>query len=813
MDHEEYAQVLANHRVPVSKLRANISEDMFSFETTDDLEKMPNQMIGQNRAEQAMDFGLSVEQFGYNLFVVGPAGTGKMTYTLDSVMKLAKQQKVPDDWCYVYNFENPDMPSVIPFPAGTGQQFQREMEVLLIDIERELKSAFNSEIFEKNKRKLIEEFRTKMGAFWEKIDQFAMENHVKVERTPQGINTIPLYLNKPLTVQEYEALSDSEKEMLKDRQKLVEEKIEETVYQIRKLDEELRKEMNKFMRETAAYAIEGLFQPLKEKYQNHKKVLRYFDSYFHDVVEHYSFFLDEDNDDQNIIHALVGGSSEQRLNRYTVNLFVNNRKTEGAPVIYETHPTYHNLFGKVEYRGALGNWVTDFTFIKPGVLHLANGGYLILQASELLQEPNAWTRLKRTLQTNSIQIENPFEDRAAIPTSGLRPEPIPLNLKVIIIGSYYLYDLLSTFDEDFHKLFKVKVEFVTEMNKSEENCMKMVRFVKNFADKEGLLPFHRRAIAKVINYSSRLVEDQTKLSTRFQEITKVLVESSYWAKKEKNDFVDERHVEKALIEKTNRSNHICEQYREMINNGTIMVETDGYRIGQINGLAVMGTRDSVFGIPTKITAQTYAGKNGIMNIDREAYLSGQIHNKGMLILTGFLSGVFAKNRPIPLSASITFEQTYSTIDGDSASSSELYVLLSSLAEVPIYQGIAVTGSVNQWGEIQPIGGVNEKIEGFYYICKERGLTGKQGVIIPKQNVVNLMLDEEVVQAVEQGKFHIWSVGRIEEGIEILTGVSAGNIRDEKNQFPPNTIFRKVEERFEKMYESLKQKNESNKKEE
>ncbi|WP_368975943.1 Lon protease family protein [Caldifermentibacillus hisashii] len=804
MNYEEYQNVLALHCVPVTKLHSSFDEQSFSFETTDDLEKMPNQMIGQNRAEQAMEFGLSVEQSGYNLFVVGPAGTGKMTYTLDSITKLAKQQKVPDDWCYVYNFENPDMPMVIPFPAGTGQQFQREMEILLIDIERELKSAFNSEIFEKNKRNIIEEIRTKMGKLWEKIDEFALQNQVKIERTPQGLNTIPLYLGRPITMQEYESLSDSNKEMLKERERLVEEKIQETVYQIRKLDEQLRKTMNKFMRETAAYAIEGLFQPLREKYQHHIKVLRYFDSYFYDVVEHYSFFLDDGEDDQNIIHALVGTSTEKKLNRYTVNLFVNNRNIKGAPVIYETHPTYHNLFGKVEYQGALGNWITDFTFIKPGVLHLANGGYLILQATELLQEPNAWTRLKRTLQTNSIQIENPYEDRAAIPTSGLRPESIPLNLKVIIIGPYYLYDLLSAYDEDFHKLFKVKVEFGTEMEKTEENCLKMARFVKNFADKEGLLPFHRRAIAKVINYSSRLVEDQTKLSTQFQEISKILVESSYWAKRENCQYVDAPHVVKALTEKSNRSNHVIEQYRELIKNGTIMVETDGYRIGQINGLAVMGTRDSVFGIPTKITAQTYVGKSGIMNIEREAALSGQIHNKGMMILTGFLSGEFAKNRPIPLSASITFEQTYSQIDGDSASSTELYVLLSSLAEVPIYQGIAVTGSVNQWGEIQPIGGVNEKIEGFYHICKERGLTGKQGVIIPKQNVANLMLEDEVVEAVREGRFHVWSVEHIAEGIEILTGVRAGNIRDENGQYPSNTIFAKVEDRFKKMYESLKE---------
>jgi lon-related putative ATP-dependent protease len=394
-----------------------------------------------------------------------------------------------------------------------------------------------------------------------------------------------------------------------------------------------------------------------------------------------------------------------------------------------------------------------------------------------------------------------YEERSVFPTSGIKPEPIPLNIKVIIIGSYYLYDLLSVYDEDFHKLFKVKVEFDMVMNKTGENSLKMARFVKNFADQEGLLPFQARAVAKIIDYSSRLVEEQTKLSTRFQEITKVLVESSYWAKKAGAKVVDEQHIHQAISEQIYRSNHGSEQYREMINNGTIMVETDGFRVGQINGLAVLGTRDSSFGIPTKITAQTFVGKSGIMNIERETSLSGQIHNKGMLILTGFLSGVFAKNQPIPLSASITFEQTYSPIDGDSASSTELYVLLSSLADVPINQGIAVTGSVNQWGEIQPIGGVNEKIEGFYHICNERGLSGKQGVIIPKQNLKNLMLEADVVEAIQKGIFHIWQIGHITEGIEILTGVNAGNIRDENGRFPENTIFAKVENRFNKMYES------------
>ncbi|MDL5040066.1 Lon protease family protein [Heyndrickxia coagulans] len=805
MNQEEYETVLSIHRVPVSKLRSECSPEQFPFETTADLETLPNEMIGQQRAEQAMDFGLSVEQSGYNLFVVGPSGTGRMTYTQHSVKKLAKERPVPDDWCYVNNFENPDRPLVINLPAGSGIQFQRRMENLLIDIEREIRATFSNEETEKKKRSIIDESQNQVEALWKETEAFAADLNFKLERTPAGIQSFPLFFGRPMEKQEYEQLSDANKEKLKEWEKQLGEKINETLYQIRKIEEQLRKNLDRFNKQTAAFAIEGLFQPLKEAYHDIPKVLNYLEEYYHDVVEHFSLFL-TDQEEENIVAQALAGSKEQQLHRYAVNLLVSHKNRSGAPVIYETNPTYQNLFGKIEYRGAFGSWTTDFTFVKPGAVHLANGGYLILQAAELLQQPYAWTLLKRALQTGQIQIEDPFAERGVFPASGLKPEPIPLKIKVIIIGSYYLYDLLSSVDEDFHKLFKVKVEFDTVMKRNEENRIKMAHFIKNYAERKGLLPFHRRAVAKVIDHSSRLAEEQEKLTARFQDITKILVESSYWAKKEGAPFVDEGHIRKALEEQSNRANHISEQYREMIANGTIMVDTDGERIGQINGLAVMGTRDATFGIPTKITARTFVGKSGIMNIERETSLSGQIHNKGLLILTGFLSGVFAKNHPIPLSASITFEQTYSLIDGDSASSTELYVLLSSLAGVPIQQGIAVTGSVNQWGEIQPIGGVNEKIEGFFAICKERGLTGRQGVIIPQQNIANLMLNDEVVEAVKVGKFHVWAVRHISEGIEILTGESAGAERNAGGRFPEGTIFAKVEERFHKMYESVKEAN-------
>ncbi|WP_042353498.1 Lon protease family protein [Bacillus rubiinfantis] len=798
----EIKDVLSTHRLPPSKLQAKCDPLQFPFETTKELDQLPNEMIGQERAVKAMEFGLSVEQTGYNLFVVGPSGTGRMTHTLDSVAKIAKNRAVPSDYCYVFNFENPNQPLVISLPAGQGIEFQRKMEALLINIERELRSTFAGEIFEKKKQFILNSFREKVEYLWEEVKAFALRKGYYLERTPAGVNTFPMRDGKPIDRKEFSQLPDDERELFLQNEKQVGEKVRDTFYQIRKIDEQLSKSIDQFMRQSASDAIVHLFKPLKEFYQNAAKVIGYLEALFHDVVIHYSLFLADDVEQSNNIMNALAGSKEEQLHRYTVNLFVNHRSLCGAPVIYETNPSYHNLFGKVEYRGSLGSWVTDFTHIKPGVLHLANGGYVILQAAELLQEPYVWTQLKRSLQTRKIQIENLYEEKGVFPTSGIKPEPIPLNIKVIIIGSYYLYEMLANYDEDFHKLFKVKVEYDTVMEKTEENSLKMARYIQKYAEVEGLLPFHRRAVAKVIDYSSRLVEDQTKLSTRFQEITKVLVESSYWAKKEQAPVVDDYHIEKAISEKVLRSNLIAEKYREMITKGVIMVDTDGYHVGQINGLAVMGTRDSTFGIPTKITAQTYVGKSGIINIERESSLSGQIHNKGMMILTGFLSGQFAKNRPIPLSASITFEQTYSLIDGDSASSTELYVLLSSLAEVPIYQGIAVTGSVNQWGEIQPIGGVNEKIEGFYHVCHTQGLTGQQGVIIPRQNIENLMLADDVVAAVGRREFHIWAIDHIAEGIEILTGINAGYIRNENGQFSPETIFAKVEERFSQMYASM-----------
>ncbi|HBI03623.1 MAG TPA: ATP-dependent protease, partial [Paenibacillaceae bacterium] len=597
------------------------------------------------------------------------------------------------------------------------------------------------------------------------------------------------------------AIPESVQQEYKEKNKRIEEKIAESMRTMQMLEKEVEKAVKRLNQESVGRGMDPLFKPLHDLYKDDEKVMAYLQEYQQDVIENYHFFQEEAQEENPMLGMLRGGQQTEKLTRYQVNVLVDNSRQEGSQVISETNPTYYNLFGKVEYKSSFGTMVTDFTMIKPGAFHLANGGYLILQIVDLLSNPYSWQVLKRTLKNSSIRIENVFEERGLVASTGLKPEPIPVDIKVLLIGTPYYYQLLSELDEDFHKLFKVKVEFDTEMYKDIEHHLTFASFVRSYCEKEGLLPFHRTALASMVDYSSRLVENQGKMTTRFNDLTRLMVEASFWAEEEGAKAVMDLHVGRAIREQEYRSNRVDEKIREMIVEGTIMVDVTGERVGQINGLAVLDMGDYSFGSPHRITAQTFVGRTGIINIERETSLSGQIHHKGLLILSGYLAGLFAQDKPLPLSASITFEQTYSMIDGDSASSTELYALLSSLSNIPIKQGIAVTGSVNQWGEVQPIGGVNDKIEGFYAVCKAVGLTGEQGVMIPHQNVKNLMLKDEVIQAVKRGLFHIWQVRTVEEGIEILTGVEAGT-PNEEGKYPEGTVFYEINSRLEKMYSSI-----------
>jgi len=776
--------------VPVEKLGGEYRAEDFPFETTEEIESLPSVIFGQDRAIRAIDFGLKVKQPGYNLFIVGPSGSGKSTYAYSKVKEVAKVQSIPQDWCYVYNFEQPDHPLALSFEAGKASLFKQEMEQLVKEVERSVQSAFSSEEFEVKRKEVHKSFDDQVEKIWKQLENYVRDHNFSIERTAQGIVTVPLRFGRPLSNDEFKTMPEAMKEEITKKGKEIEVEVTEAARRMQLIERQMEEAYTELKTEMALGASEEAFQKVRDNYAEHPRIIQYLQLMQQDMAENFQLFQGEKQDKDLLLFSFLENEKD-KYNRYKVNILVDQSKAEGAPVVFETNPSYHNLFGKVEYKGSFGSMSTDFTMIKPGALHLANGGYLLLQAAELFTNPFSWIMLKRTLKTAEIRIENVMEERALVSTAGLKPEEIPLNIKVILIGNPSLYHLLAQWDEDFQKIFKVKVEFDSEMEKTTEHIREFAAYVKRYAEKSGLLPFHREALAKIVNYSSRLVEDQRKLSTSFHATSKVLVESSFWAEQEGASVVLLEHVKKALDEQEYRSNRIAEKIREMIADGTLMVDTEGEAVGQINGLAVLHTGDYIFGQPHRITVQTFLGRKGILNIEREASLSGQIHDKGLLILSGYLNARFAQERPLPVSASITFEQTYSMIDGDSASSTELYALFSSLANVPINQGIAVTGSVNQKGEIQPIGGVNEKIEGFFHVCKAKGLTGQQGVLIPHQNVKNLLLHDEVVDAVKAGKFHIWAVHTVEEGIEILTGKKA------------DLVFQQVEQRLDEMVERLK----------
>lgn len=768
------------------------SEDVFSFRDTSELEGLKGEMIGQKRAEQALQFGLEMKSEGYHLFLSGPTGTGKTTYAVKKTKERAAQEPVPNDWCYVYNFQNPDQPLAISLPPGQGQKFRQAMEQLVREMEAALRRQFESDEYHRQYTELMKTFEDKANQVWKVLEMSARQMNMAVERTPTGIATIPLMSNgRPFSPEQFEMLPEAQKSVFHLNRKKLEKMIDDSLRQINQIRKEAREALKSLEEETAAYAIRHLFEEVKAAF-DHEKIRRYLYDMQADVINHHHYFHREPDMPKET--APGNGPSQDPRSRYKVNLIVDRSNAQGAPVIVETNPTYFNLFGKTEFKGGYGHLTSDYSLIKPGSLHLANGGYLIMQAADLLSHPLSWLGIKRALKSGQIRIEHPAEENIWLAPTGLRPESIPLNVKIILIGTPDIYHLLYNYDEVFRKYFKVKVEFDGEMDRTPENMLQLARFIRSYTQEKELLPFSREAVMGMVDYSSRLAGHRQKLSTRFNQLIELLVEAELFARQDGAARVEEGHVRKALQAKEHRSGLIKEKVLERILDGTIMVDTQGERVGQINGLSVSKIGDLTFGQPHRITARTFVGRRGVINVERETAMSGQIHSKGVLILSGYLAGEFAQKHPLSMSATLVFEQTYSMVDGDSASSTELYALLSSLSRLPIDQGIAVTGSVNQFGEIQPIGGVNEKIEGFFYVCQAQGLTGKQGVIIPYQNVANLFLADEVIEAVKAGQFHIWPIKNIKEGIEILTGVEAGD----GPPYPPGTVYALVEERLAEM---------------
>ena len=801
------ANNIEKYKVPVDKLKSecSICGDLNFCQTSKDVSVLEG-VIGQDRAVKSMEFGLAMEASGYNIFVLGPQGTGKTTYAQTVVSKAASKRDVPDDWCYINNFSEWDKPLAISLPAGQGKVFQKDMEKLITNLVVYIPKAFEGSNFQQQKDDIIQKTNKQMTEILRDIDKIARNAGFGIQQAAQRILLIPLVENRQITQEEFNKLTEEEREIIDEKRNKTAKEIDDKIkdgQMVQRLAEEKAIEIQK---QTAKETAEPFIEQLKEKYKDFSQIVDYLDKVMKDAAENHVIFssvrhsLNEniitklqddsgslDGEEKNIFEkAASAQDSKDPFTRYKVNLFINNENTNGAPVITESSPYYYNLFGKIEYKSHMMTTMTDFTMIKPGAIHKANGGYLILQAKDLLMDPFAWGTLKKALKYKEAVVENIGEQSRYVPTVTLKPQPIPLNVKIILIGSFFFYQFLAA-DEDFRKLFKVNVDFDVEMDRTQENIQNYVSFIASMCKNENLKHFNCEGLAKAVEYGSRLSDNQNKLSTRFNIVSEIVYEASALAESDNSEYVEGKHVNQAIKNKKYRSNRIEEKMQEQIFNKKVLIDTEGAVVGQVNGLSVMGVSDYSFGLPSRITARTYTGKEGIINIERETKMSGNIHSKGVLTLNGYLGGKFAQEKPLGLTAQVTFEQLYGGVEGDSASSAELYAILSSLSDVPIKQNFAVTGSVNQMGEIQPIGGVNEKIEGFFDICSLKGLTGDQGVIIPESNIDNLMLKDEVIEAVNNNQFHIYAVTKIEEGIELLTGVKAGE-KDIYGEYEKDSIF-------------------------
>ena len=733
-------------------------------------------IIGQDRAIKALKLGLGMKASKFNIYVSGATGTGKLTAVTSFVEKQAGTESVPADWCYVNNFKDAYCPKKLALPPGAATKFKKEMKTVVADIHSGLIKSFEGEDYDSRKEKIINAFEDKQADIMGAITAHAEKDSFMVKQTRTSIITIPLKNGKAVTDAQLKDMGEAELDAINDIQNKLQDEINAGLREIRKYEKKMNEDLDHLAKEVARYAIDGPIEELESKYKTIRELSDYLQTLRADILDNLPEFIKSQKGN--------GPSTTDNffLKRYEVTVLVDNSETKGAPVIIERNPTYNNLLGRVEKESYMGSLVTDFTMIRRGALHSANGGYLILRVEELLQNYFSWDCLKRALNNKEIVIEEATDQLGYVTTRTLKPESIPLNVKVILIGNAYQYQLLYEYDNDFRELFKVKADFDSEMPRTDGNIAYYAAFVNFFCNKEGLPVPDGGATAKIIEYSSRLAQDQNKLSTHFGAISDIIREAGYYAVQDGNAKIMDCHILKSIDEKHYRSNLVQEKINEMIVDQQIFIDISGAKAGQINGLSVIDIGDISFGIPARITCSVSLGKAGVIAIEREAEMSGPIHTKGVLILAGYLAGKFMQDKPLNLSARLVFEQSYSEIEGDSASSTELYAILSALSSLPIKQGIAVTGSVNQKGEIQPIGGINEKIEGYFEICKRIGLNGEQGVIIPAANVRNMMLKEDVRSAITEGQFNIWAIDTIDDGIAILTGIAAGSIWEEDTVF-------------------------------
>jgi lon-related putative ATP-dependent protease len=785
--------------------------DQFDFITTEDISTAIG-TVGQEKALRSLDFGLEIEAKGFNIFALGETGTGKQTTVMTMLKEKAASESLPSDWCYVYNFKNPDLPMAISMEPGRGSILRKDMEDLIKAFRIDIPKAFESKEYEKQKNQIVEEFQKKQTELFSKLEEEAQQKGFSIKRGVSGILIVPLKAEgEALSPDEFTKLDDKTKKEMEKTGRVLQERLNEVFRAMRDTEKFVQEMLAKLERAVAYDAIHTPIENLKNKFKGNDKVVAYLEDVREDVLSHLDEFKMQE-EQQSPIPFLKMPKQEVSFARFTVNVIVDHTETKGAPVVFESNPTYLNLFGRIENKILYGMALTDFTMIRGGSVHRANGGYLIVDALDLLRNPFSYEALKRAIKTGEIKVEDVLEQYRLISTASIKPEAIPLKVKVIILGTPNIYYLLYNLDPDYGELFKVKADFDNRMDRTPENVKKYALFIADCQRSEKLMPFDRTGVARLVEFGSRLADHQDRLTTRLSSLSDLMREAHYWAKKDSANFVRGEHVKRAIDEHVFRSNRIEERLREATLEDVLIVNTAGSKVGQINGLAVLDAGDYSFGRPSRITAKTYVGKAGIVNIERETKMSGKIHEKAIFIVASYLGSKYAAQKPISLSASITFEQLYDMIEGDSATCAEMYALLSSIAGVPLKQNFAVTGSMDQNGDVQPIGGVNQKIEGFFDLCRYRGLDGSHGVIIPRRNVKNLVLKQEVVEAVSEGKFSIYSMDRMEEGLELLTDMEAG-VMNEDMTYPENTINFLVMKRLTEISQALEAKKEKEEKEE
>ncbi len=785
------------------KLRLECPPDQVGCETSAELGPVDG-IIGQDRALKALKFGVEMKGKGFNVYVAGPPITGKRPAARSFLENIAKTRPVPPDWVYVNNFQNPYEPKTLKLPPGRAKVFQKDLKNLVDQAKRAVPAALQNEEFVSRGNSITKKAVAERNKILSDLNKQAEVHGYSVRMTQLGITIIPVVDGKTVSQEEFDSLPARVKKKYDQSRDTVRAALDKAGKEVNDLDARTLEELKKLRDDSVRYAIGGLMTNLVSRYEGLPNVVQHLNELRDDIMENTELFTPggtEEKPDSEEKNPLEKSLPDFLFRRYDVNVIVDNSELKGAPVISEDNPTVTNLLGKFENESRFGALTTDFTLIKGGSLHRANGGYLILGAIELLKNQFSYDGLKRVLQSGSILIEETGQRLGVASTKTLVPQSIPLNVKVILVGDHEIYQALYTQDPDFGILFKVKAHFDDSIERNDQNQKTYGSFVHSLCEREGLNHLEAPALAKVVEYGSRLAEDQTKLSTKFPEIADLVREANFYATQDGARIVKDVHIKKALDEKVYRSNLLDEKIKEMIERGIILIDTSGTQVGQVNGLSVISLGDFDFGQPSRITASLGLGRRGIIDIERESRMGGQTHTKGVLIISGYLENKYAHDKPLSLSCRLVFEQSYGGVDGDSASSTELYAILSALSELPIKQNLAVTGSVNQRGEVQAIGGVNEKIEGFYKTCKAKGLKGDEGVMIPRSNVQHLMLNEEVVDAVRQSRFHIYPVSTIDEGIEILTGVNAGQLKKD-GSYDPSTVNYRVNKRLTEMTQRM-----------